>query len=238
MADGTATAPMTSPDVGMRFADAAPRRRLTPEAAERHSKIVRSLRLAVPAAAAGLLGTYVFTAAPPSVDTEFLRQFSEAEAPGREVVLERPRYVGQTVEGTPYEVSAQAARRNPDTPGLVRFDNPEALRDGTDGPGVRVQAKGGLLDTEANTFALDRDVRITQGLGGQEFVLETDAADVDLDARVVSSTVGVRGTSETGSVEAGSLTVYEDEQRATFSGGVKLRFEPAAAKKDKPTLRN
>lgn len=203
-----------------------PRRRLTPAAAERHSQIVRVLRLVVPAVGTGVLATYAVNAAPSDVDADFLRQFSDLSAASEALVLDRPRYLGQTLEGDAFEVSALRARRDPDAPDLLRFESPEALREGGTANELRLRAAGGTLDTEANVATFDRDVELVQGIGGQDYRLETDAARLDIDERVVSTQTGVRGRSERGTVEADRLTVYQDEGRAVLEGGVRLRFEP------------
>ena len=215
------------PAAGERAAfTARPRRRLTPAAADRHTQIVRALRLVVPAIGTGVLATYAVNAAPSEVDAEFLRQFSDISAQSEEMVLDRPRYLGQTLEGDAFEVSALRARRDPNAPDLLRFENPEALRGGG-ADGLRLRAAGGTLNTEENVALFDRDVELVQGIGGLDYTLETEAARLDIDKRVVSTQTGVRGRSEQGTVEAERLTVYQDEGRAVLEGGVRLRFEPS-----------
>lgn len=210
------------------FADIAPTRRLTPEAAERHTALVRRLRLAVPALAVALLATYALNAAPQAVDAEFLRQFSGTEEPGREMRLERPRYRAETTEGSPFQVSAQTARRNPDQANIIRFDAPEAVRgDGPEGAG-RLEARTGTLDTDTNLFD-GEDVRVVQSIGGQDFTLRTDRAQVDLDGNTIRSDAGVSGESESGALQADGFEVSEDGKRVRLDGRVKLRFEPSKA---------
>lgn len=212
------------------FADIKPARRLTPEAAERHSKLVRSLRLAVPAAAAVLLITYAMNAAPQAVDAEFLRQFSDASEPGREMLLERPRYQSETSDGSPFQVSANTARRNPDQGNIIRFDQPEAYRgEGPDGP-ARLEARAGTLNTDTNEFD-GEDVRVRQNIGGQDFTLTTDRARVDIDGKTIRSDVSVQGESESGALQADGLEISEDGQRVRLDGRVKLRFDPKKAPK-------
>lgn len=210
------------------FADIAPARRLTPEAAERHTRLVRRLRLAVPALAVGLLATYALNAAPQAVDTEFLRQFSDAGEPGREMLLERPRYRAETGDGSPFQVSAEAARRNPDQGNIIRFDNPEALREGGPKGPARLQARTGVLDTDTNLFD-GEDVRLVQNIGGQDFTLTTDRARVDLEGKTIRSDERVRGESEAGALEADGIEVSEDGRRLQLKGRTKLRFEPSKA---------
>ena len=214
---------------GGRFAVHGARRRLTPAGADAHSQAVRRLRIVVPTVAVALLAAYGVSAAPTAVDTEFLRQFSDSGVAGREMVLDRPRYVGQSGDGRAFEVSAQAARRNPDAPNLVRFDNPEARRDGDTQKGLSVRAASGTYDSDAKLFDLDRDVSLVQGIGGQDFTLRTDAARLDVENRTISSSSRVRGVSDSGEVEADSLEVYEDEGRVVLEGNVRLRFDPTKA---------
>ncbi|MBB4659351.1 LPS export ABC transporter periplasmic protein LptC [Parvularcula dongshanensis] len=213
------------------FGGVAAARRLTPKAAQRHSRLVRNLRLVVPALAAALVVTYALSATPPEVDREFLRQFSDIEASSTEMRLDKPRYVGEDLEGNPFEVSAQAARRNPNTPDLIRLDNPEALRNAGTGDQIHLRAANGALDTQGKTVDLDTDVTLVQGIGGRAFELQTDKARIDLEGRTVTSGAPVKGRSQSGDVEADSLTVYEDEGRAVLEGNVRLHFDPSKTKK-------
>lgn len=222
----------------MAFDRPASRPRLTPSAAERHSRRVRKLRLVVPAAAAALLATYVVNATPPEVDREFLRQFAGVEASGREMLLDKPRYLGDGLDGVPFEVSAATARRNPLLPEVIRFDRPVALRDTGSGRQVRVTAESGVLDTETKLVALDRAVELVHGIGGQAFVLNTESAEIDMETQTVRSKASVRGRSETGDVEADRLTVYEADGRAILEGNARLVFEPAKARAAKTGLRD
>lgn len=208
------------------FGGRAARRRLTPQAAQRHTVLVRNLRLAVPAAAAALIVTYAVSATPPEVDMDFLRQFDGVEATSAEMRLERPRYVGQDQGGLPFEVSAYAAKRNPDDPDVVRLENPEALRAGAGGEGTRVRSRNGRLDTANKIVDLDGDVQLVRGRGANAFTLDTDNARIDIDRRTITSGGAVRGTGERGDLEADGATVYEDEERVVLEGNVKLRFEP------------
>ena len=209
------------------FSDIPPRRRLTPEAAQRHTQLVRTLRLTVPALAVALLATYALNAAPQAVDAEFLRQFSGTEEPGRELRLDNPRYRAETRDGSAFQVSAQTARRNPDEANVIRFDRPEAFRgEGAEGP-ARLQAETGTLDTDTDLFD-GQDVRLVQSIGGQDFTLTTDAARVDLKGKTIRSDVGVQGESASGALRADGIEVSEDG-RVRLDGRVKLRFDPRKA---------
>ncbi len=213
--------------------------RLSPTAAQRHSRQVRNLRLIVPATAGALLVVYAVSASPPRIDPEFVREFQQIQAEGRALRLDRPRYAGEDERGLPFEIAARTAEQNPDTPDLVALENPTALRnvEGDEGvKPVKVRAVEGMLDTERNQIALSTQVELEHDIGGDTFVIKTDAADVDLDTGTVTSTVGVTGESERGTVAADTATAYQDQGRLVLQGNVRLRLNPAspAAEKTSP----
>ncbi|MEM9422715.1 MAG: LPS export ABC transporter periplasmic protein LptC [Pseudomonadota bacterium] len=210
--------------------------RLSPRAVQRHSRNVRHLRLAVPAIAGALVMVYAVNASPPRIDPEFVREFQQIQAEGRAMRLDRPRYAGEDERGLPFEIAARAAEQDPLAPDLVALENPEALRNVKSEEGVKpvkVRAATGMLNTESNQMALTSDVELEHDIGGGAFVLKTDAADVDLENSTVSSTVGVTGEGERGTVAADTLKAYQDEGRLVLEGNVRLRLNPAPSAKEK-----
>ncbi|MEM9989182.1 MAG: LPS export ABC transporter periplasmic protein LptC [Pseudomonadota bacterium] len=236
--DAALTAENASPAV-------RPAHRRTPKAVHRHSLIVSRLRLVVPAAAAGVLATYAFSATPPVIDPEFVREFTQLETTASEGMrLDRPRYLGEDLEGTPFEVSARSALRNPNDPTRIALQDPESLRVTKGGTEVmKVKARDGLFDTEKNHIALKKDVEFEHGQatntekGKSGFVLNTEAADVDIEAQTVSSTVGVTGKGTAGTVSADKATAYQGEGRLVLEGNVKLRINETSKKQSVTGLR-
>ncbi|MEO1041316.1 MAG: LPS export ABC transporter periplasmic protein LptC [Pseudomonadota bacterium] len=193
----------------------------------RHSGRVRSLRLAVPALAAGLFITYALSATPPRVDRAFLLQFSTFNVSDGEANLARPRYYGEDLNGQPFEVAATSATRAASDPDIIGLDRPEARRLSQAGDTVLVRAHDGVYDRAARRMDLTRDVELEQqSEGGETFVLTTDAAEVDLDSQIVTSSAEVNGQGETGTVRADKATVYQTEDRLVLEGGVKIRLQP------------
>ena len=197
------------------------------ERVARHSLRVRSLRLAVPALAAGLLMTFALSATPPRVDRGFLLQFSSLDVIDGQASLVRPRYFGEDLDGQPFEVAANAATRAAANPDLIGLDKPEARRLSEAGDTVLVRSKDGIYDRAARRMNLTRDVELEQqSEGGDIFILTTDAAEIDLDSQVVTSSSEVNGEGETGTVRADKATVYQTEDRLVLEGDVKIRLEP------------
>lgn len=208
--------------------------RISADAAKRHSRIVRHLRLLVPAAGAGLVATYALSATPPQVDREFLREFAAIDTESTTMRLNRPRHVGYDLEGNPFEVEAAVAERNPDRPDLITLENPTASRRAVDGEHVNVRASSGLMDTDTNRLDLSKDVRLDHRLGDTALSFDTEAATVDFDAQTVTSDVGVTGKGERGTVAADRLTAYQQEGRVVLEGNVRLRLGPRDADDGNP----
>ena len=207
-------------------ADSHASQRFTAIDAQKHTRRVRHLRLVVPAAAAGLLMTYALSATPPKIDPTFAREFSNINTDSQGMRLDRPRYVGEDLSGQPFEVSARSALRDPDAPDMIALDNLEAFRDLDSDEDVRLRAEAGVLDTEANRMDLSEDVQLQHRLAGETFILNTDAAQVDLNTNTVTSTVGVQGSGERGAVAADTATAYQDEQKLVLEGNVRIILNP------------
>ncbi|MEO1657379.1 MAG: LPS export ABC transporter periplasmic protein LptC [Pseudomonadota bacterium] len=193
----------------------------------RHSLRVRNLRLAVPALAAGLFMTFALSATPPRVDRAFLLQFSTFDVTDGQASLARPRYFGEDLDGQPFEVAATSATRAASDPDLIGLDKPEARRLSQSGDTVLVRSLDGIYDRAARRMNLTRDVELEQqSESGEVFILTTDAAEVDLDSQIVTSSSEVNGAGETGTLRADKATVYQTEDRLVLEGDVKIRLEP------------
>ncbi|MEM9233512.1 MAG: LPS export ABC transporter periplasmic protein LptC [Pseudomonadota bacterium] len=179
-----------------------------------------------------MLATYAFSATPPSVDRSFLRDFANIDTDADNMRLNRPRHVGYDLEGNPFEVAASTASRNPETPGRIALENPEAFRGLGDDEDVKVRALRGLMDTDAKRLDLSNNVQLDHRIGGSDFTLSTDAAEVDFENKTITSAAGVSGSGDSGTVAADSVTVYQDEGRAVFEGNVQFQIAPKAKKDD------
>lgn len=211
-----------------------PQDRLTAIAADRHSQRVRLLRLLVPACGAALLATYALSATPPTVDLTFEENFRgmDAEDAAQSLRLNRPRYAGSDLSGLPFQVSANSATRTPEEEDIYDLDNPRALRtvEGSDDTTeeVTVTAERGQLDTKNKRVNLRDDVALQTALGGSPFVINTEAAQVDLETNVVRSQAAVRGEGDAGTVAADTATAYQSEDRVVLEGNVRIRLNRGA----------
>ena len=192
----------------------------------RHSALVRQLRLAVPALAVGLLITYALSATPPRIDRAFAEQFAGIELDDEGGRLTAPRYDGEDLDGQPFELAATAAVRPHDTPEVVNLDRPEARRTRADGQENVVRSLDGTYDEGARILDLRDQVELEQRTNGGTFLFTTEEAQMDVDSQVVSTTSSVHGVGEGGTIDAGSATFYQNEDRLVLENGVKIRLEP------------
>lgn len=199
--------------------------RLTPVAARRHSRLVRHLRLAVPALGVGLLAAYVVTASPPRVDLAFSRSFSDNRYDTEAIQFQKPRYLGEDSEGAGFEVSAAVAEREAGQTRMITLEDPTASRDLNEAGTLNLTARRGLLDTEEQTIDLADEVTLVRRLGGAPFVISTEGATLDLEENTVTSTARARGEGEGGAVAADRVEVYQEERRLFLRGNVKLRLD-------------
>ncbi|MEM9837949.1 MAG: LPS export ABC transporter periplasmic protein LptC [Pseudomonadota bacterium] len=198
----------------------------------RHSVLVRQLRLAVPALAAGLAMTYAFSASPPRVDPEFAKQFSGLDADAEGLKLASPRYSGEDLSGKPFEVAAATATRAGGDPDKMDLENPQARRISETGAVMTVRADDGLYDQDAQVMDLSSNVEMAQGSGEGTFILNTEAATMNLDSQVLQSNAEVTGAGEQGTLRADRGTLYQNEDRLVLEGGVKIILAPREPKSE------
>ncbi len=181
-------------------------------------------RIALPALTLGLVFVFAFSASPAAVDESFAEQFAYLDKPSRDMQMDQPRYSGQDKKGRLYEISADKARQNVNNPDLVFLDSLNGIRnpDGTDQ--MEVTAETGLYRTDAQQLDLETNVELRRGIGGQDYVVTTSAAKVELSDRTLVSEAGISGVSKDGSFTAEKMTVYQDEGRVVLED-VRMRFE-------------
>ena len=141
--------------------------------------------------------------------------------------------MGDDLEGQPFEVGASVASRNPDTPGLIALENPQAYRQLGGDEDVQVKALRGMMDTDSKRLDLNDQVQLDHVVGGSAFTINTDAAEVDFENKTITSVAGVSGHGDRGTVDADTVKVYQDEGRAVFEGNVKFQIVPNSKKDEK-----
>ncbi|WP_046861536.1 LPS export ABC transporter periplasmic protein LptC [Microvirga massiliensis] len=191
--------------------------------ARRHSRLVRFLKVAIPAGA--LIGGIAVAAV--AILDPFRSVGGLSIGPvslsGTQITMESPRLTGFRDGTRPYEVTATVANQDVRQPNLVELKDLRA-RIVTDDRGstARLEANTGLLDTEKEHLKLHDQVRLTTEAGER---IELNSASVDFKAGTVVSSEPVTVTLGDGVIRANGLEVKDSGKIMHFQGRVRTVFD-------------
>jgi lipopolysaccharide export system protein LptC len=191
-------------------------------AAMRHSRHVRFLRVAVPAAVAisllgGIAGTLLLKP---------LRMLSGASVDvgslvvsGSKLMMQQPKLAGFTRDNRRYDMVAQAAAQDLTKPDLVELHGIRATMEMRDGVVFETVAKGGLYNAKIEQLTLSRDIVVTSTSGYQAFLNE---AVLDVRAGKIVSDKPVEVKTASWTINANRMEVAESGDLMRFERGVSV----------------
>ena len=190
-------------------------------AAQGHSRMVRRLRLVLPLVAlvivAGLAGAaFLPSLLGPGIDIGSVGVSSEG------LVMAKPRLSGHDGDRS-YEVTADRAVQSLTNPKLVELEGIVAQITLPRGNWVRLQAKRGLYDSEAEKLKLTEGI-VVASRDGEDAAL--DSADVDLKTGAATSSAPLEIRGPRGTIRAGGASVSDPGGAIVFNNGVSLTIEP------------
>lgn len=219
----SATFPLTDGNAARPNPALTPDRRRAFASAERHSRRVRRLRVALPLASlmlASLVGAYgVLSKIRISLAVGDLAITAEGLA------MDAPRLSGSDGKGRTYEVVAGRAVQDLSDPKIIRLESITAHVKQADGSEADFKAATGVYDARAQTLVLDRSISIR---GSDGSAADLQRAEIDLATGEVSSDAPVSFSSSLGSVQARGMEVGDKAKSVTFGGGVKMTIDPNA----------
>lgn len=189
------------------------------QAAIRHSRTVRFLRLAIPA-------SLFLTLAAIAAIAYFNPLRALAKLPfdptslvvsGTKITMEAPRLAGFTRDSRPYELTAKAAAQDMTNPGVLELKEIHARVMMKDTATLEMQAATGLYDTKTDMLHLTEQIVITSSSGYKGWLQE---AQVDIKKGKVVSDLPVVVEMLNGKLNANTMEVVESGDLITFSGGV------------------
>ncbi|MEM9495495.1 MAG: LPS export ABC transporter periplasmic protein LptC [Pseudomonadota bacterium] len=212
---------------GRRVLDSLPMRaRTTGKAAAARTRMVRRLRIALPALALVLVAAFVFNTGSNKADDIFLDDFKEFGVATEDLRMANPQFDGIDDRGQPFQITADAAIRSPEDRNVVTLDQPRAVQ-GAGDEETTVTAATGVYQSEANILELADDVTLEHRFGKETYVLRSPSATVSIQDEVVQSDAGVGGRStEGGALKADTMRAYRGEGRVVFEGNVSMRIIP------------
>ncbi|ODT30580.1 MAG: hypothetical protein ABS54_02155 [Hyphomicrobium sp. SCN 65-11] len=205
-------------------------------AARRHSWMVRTLRLALPLLAVGMLGVYgattwrIATLRASGVTLEEVRLSNDL------LVMANPKYAGSGKDGSRHAVRARSAETDLLTQKLVKLTAIEGDITQLTGNKIDLTATRGTYDQETGVLELHEqiDVRSTDGM-----TAKLTAATVMTKENRIISNEPITAATATSRIRALRMEMATQSRLATFTGDVAVRMTPpptdgTAPKKEKP----
>jgi len=188
-------------------------------AARRHSRLVRILRIAVPASVAmGLtIVTLITYFNPLRMLAKFPINIDNLVVSGTRVTMEQPHLSGFTSDARAYELTADTAAQDMTKPDIVELRNIRAKVELQDKSSMVVTAVTGIYDAKGETLKLDRDILLNSSTGYQGHLSE---ALIDIRKGNVVSEHPVEVKLLQGTLNANRLDILDSGDLVRFHGGV------------------
>jgi len=200
--------------------------------ARRHSRVVRILRIAIPAFVGIVVLVVVLTTYlnPLRMLTKLPVNIGNLVISGSKITMEQPRLSGFTRDARAYEVVADAAAQDLAKPDIIELHNIHAKVQMQDKSTVQMSAVRGIYDSKGETLKLDRDIFLSSSTGYEGRLSE---ATVDIRKGNVLSEHPVELKMLQGTLDANRLRIIDSGDRILFENGVRMTLiltEEAAAK--------
>lgn len=195
--------------------------------ADRHTRLVGWLKVALPLAALAILSTLFLVA--DRIDPEDALPYAEVdvEERAREPRMTTPTYAGMTADGAALTLTALEARPATETtPAEAQKLRLELAT--PDGGRSELEAATATMDTAAKQVLLSGGVTVTTSTG---YRLETAAMVARLDRSGLESRSAVTAIGPGGEIRAEGMSLSQDNQTPgayllVFKGGVRLIYQP------------
>jgi lipopolysaccharide export system protein LptC len=195
-------------------------------AAVRHSRRIRILRVAIPAAvivavagglalAALLKPLRALTGVPVDVGSLVMS--------GTKIMMQQPRLAGFTRDNRRYDMTAQAAGQDLTKPDLVELHGINATMEMKDKVVFETTAKTGLYNTKSEQLTLNQNIVVTSSSGYQAFLHE---AVVDVRAGKIVSDKPVEVRTSAWTIKSNRMEIGESGDFMRFERGVSVVLLP------------
>ena len=191
-------------------------------AAARHSRFVRWMRRAIPAAIVVVAAVIVIATFfnPFRLIGVFPIDIGKVSLSGTKVTMEAPRLAGFTSDARPYELTARAAAQDLTKPEVLELKGINAKVELNDGQRVQIKAINGLFDTKSEILKLRDEIILTTTTGYEgrlsEATVETGTGHIVSDSPVEMKLLNG------GRLNANHLEIVDNGASIQFSGGVEL----------------
>jgi lipopolysaccharide export system protein LptC len=205
-----AHAPFPEPPAGHRQADF--------ERWRRRSRLIRTLRIVLPAVIAaiflGLVGSVAWST--------FSAQPKAASGGDQPIRLVTPRFVGRDDKGRAFVLTADSATRDRLDYQRVILKKPALVLDEGGPDELHIHAADGVFHEQNGKLELSGGVQMSDTRN----VFDTAASLFDTKTGEVVGSGPIHGVGGLGEIHAESYAVYGKGERMVFKGGVRTRIEP------------
>jgi lipopolysaccharide export system protein LptC len=190
-------------------------------AARRHSRLVRMLRISIPAVV--VLGTTVIVLItyfnPLRVLGQLPIDVGSLVVSGSKITMEHPRLSGFTNDARAYELSADAAKQDLTKPDLIELRNLRATVEMQDKATIEMLATTGTYDSKGEMLKLDENIMLSSSTGYSGHLSE---AMIDMRKGYVVSKHPVELQLLQGTLNANRLEIIDSGDLVRFDGGVNM----------------
>jgi lipopolysaccharide export system protein LptC len=191
------------------------------QAARRHSRRVRMLRVGIPLAVLlGLTGIFLISYLNPlRMLARLPINVGDLVVSGTKITMEQPRLSGFTRDARAYELSADAAKQDLTKPDVIELRNIRAKVQMQDKSTMEMSATTGFYDSKAETLKLDQNIVLSSSAGYRGQLSE---ALVDIRKGYVVSERPVAVEMLQGTLNASRLEIVDSGDLVRFDGGVNM----------------
>jgi lipopolysaccharide transport protein LptA len=194
--------------------------------------MVRTLRLALPALAIGLLGIYGVTTWRLAALRTSGVTLEDVRISNDHLMMANPKYAGAGKDGSRHAVRARSAETDLISQKIIKLTAIEGELTQLSGTKIDLTAIRGTYDQETGVLELHEqiDVRSTDGMTAKL----TAATVLTKENRIISNEP-ITATTASGSIRARTMEMETQRRLATFTGDVAVRMTPPAATDPAPS---
>jgi lipopolysaccharide export system protein LptC len=192
--------------------------------AARHSRMVRILRVAVPAAVILALATIVLVSVfnPFRMLTKLPLDVGNLVVSGTKITMESPHMAGYTTDQRPYEVWAKTATQDVTDPDHLDLKTIRAKLLAEDQSTVTLVARTGLMDTKQQLLNLQKDIFLETSTG---YEARLSQAFIDMANGIVTSDEHVDVKLTNGTITSDRIKITGNGEVIMFEGNVVMHLD-------------
>jgi lipopolysaccharide export system protein LptC len=189
--------------------------------ARRHSRAVRIMRVAIPAAVVLLLGGFSLATYlnPLRALAKLPVNINDMVVSGTKITMEKPRMSGFTKDARAYELNADAAAQDLTKPDIVELKKIRARLQMQDQSMMDMSADTGVYDTKRETLRLDTNIILTSSNGNKGRLSQ---AMIDIKKGNIVSDQPVELEFLQGVLNGKKLEIVDSGDVVRFHGGVNM----------------